>query len=192
MVQPTSEYLCHVSMSFEVYTARRRSSASLVGSSSIASSEAAEKAKREVREEGRAKQRQAYENVASPTAAESAAGPLPVIPNTDGRIVSIDDEASTISRAAGEPFSAADAAAMAAAFRNALRKPDFAGQPMKEGAGADGASTISGADSAGESFSPTDAAVMAAAFRNVMRKPDFAREADGGRRVSGLRSRRGR
>ena len=45
------------------------------------------------------------------------------------------DGASTISRAnsadAG-PFSGADAAIMADAFRKALRKPDFAGQPVEE------------------------------------------------------------
>ncbi|KAK7056969.1 hypothetical protein VNI00_002687 [Paramarasmius palmivorus] len=47
------------------------------------------------------------------------------------------DGASTISRAgsAGEggPFSGADAAIMADAFRKALRKPDFAGRPVEEG-----------------------------------------------------------
>lgn len=45
------------------------------------------------------------------------------------------DGASTISRAdsAGGPFSQTDAAAMAAAFRNVMRKPDFANQPMEEG-----------------------------------------------------------
>ncbi|KAI4525543.1 hypothetical protein EV122DRAFT_213069 [Schizophyllum commune] len=47
------------------------------------------------------------------------------------------DGASTISHAnsAGEnaPFSGADAAIMADAFRKALRKPDFAAQPVEEG-----------------------------------------------------------
>ncbi|KAJ7644340.1 hypothetical protein FB45DRAFT_1053117 [Roridomyces roridus] len=47
------------------------------------------------------------------------------------------DGASTISRAASAgdsgPFSGADAAIMADAFRKALRKPDFAGQPVEEG-----------------------------------------------------------
>ncbi|KAJ6619555.1 hypothetical protein B0H10DRAFT_1172537 [Mycena sp. CBHHK59/15] len=47
------------------------------------------------------------------------------------------DGASTISRAgsAGDPgpFSGADAAIMADAFRKALRKPDFAGRPVEEG-----------------------------------------------------------
>lgn len=45
-------------------------------------------------------------------------------------------EASTISRATSAeqgPFSGADAAIMADAFRKALRKPDFAGQPVEEG-----------------------------------------------------------
>ncbi|KIJ54830.1 hypothetical protein M422DRAFT_42049 [Sphaerobolus stellatus SS14] len=76
---------------------------------------------------------------ASPVTAESGLGPLPVIAATGGglgggRIVS-SDGASTISRAdsAGGPFSATDAAAMAAAFRNVMRKPDFADRPMEEG-----------------------------------------------------------
>lgn len=47
------------------------------------------------------------------------------------------DGASTISRtgSAGEggPFSGADAAIMADAFRKMLRKPDFAGRPVEEG-----------------------------------------------------------
>ncbi|KAJ7075881.1 hypothetical protein B0H15DRAFT_941424 [Mycena belliarum] len=47
------------------------------------------------------------------------------------------DGASTISRAnsTGDPgpFSGADAAIMADAFRKALRKPDFAGRPVEEG-----------------------------------------------------------
>ncbi|TRM64000.1 hypothetical protein BD626DRAFT_547755 [Schizophyllum amplum] len=47
------------------------------------------------------------------------------------------DGASTISRAnsasEGAPFSGADAAIMADAFRKALRKPDFADQPVEEG-----------------------------------------------------------
>ena len=45
-------------------------------------------------------------------------------------------ETSTVSRAtSGEhgPFSGADAAIMADAFRKALRKPDFAEQPVEEG-----------------------------------------------------------
>jgi hypothetical protein len=44
-------------------------------------------------------------------------------------------EASTISRTSAEqgPFSGADAAIMADAFRKALRKPDFAEQPVEEG-----------------------------------------------------------
>ncbi|TFK48703.1 hypothetical protein OE88DRAFT_1634140, partial [Heliocybe sulcata] len=51
--------------------------------------------------------------------------------------VAPDDGASTISRAhsTGEavPFSGADAAIMADAFRKALRKPDFASRPVEEG-----------------------------------------------------------
>jgi len=46
------------------------------------------------------------------------------------------DGASTISRANSAdqgPFSGADAAIMADAFRKALRKPDFAEQPVEEG-----------------------------------------------------------
>lgn len=47
------------------------------------------------------------------------------------------DGASTISRvgSVGDsgPFSGADAAIMADAFRKALRKPDFAGRPVEEG-----------------------------------------------------------
>lgn len=46
------------------------------------------------------------------------------------------DGASTISRAQSTtdaPFSGADAALMADAFRKALRKPDFAGRPVEEG-----------------------------------------------------------
>ncbi|KAJ7043900.1 hypothetical protein C8F04DRAFT_942855 [Mycena alexandri] len=46
------------------------------------------------------------------------------------------DGASTISRAGSAdpgPFSGADAAIMADAFRKALRKPDFAGRPVEEG-----------------------------------------------------------
>lgn len=45
-------------------------------------------------------------------------------------------DASTVSRAPSSdqgPFSGADAAIMADAFRKALRKPDFAGQPVEEG-----------------------------------------------------------
>jgi hypothetical protein len=41
------------------------------------------------------------------------------------------DGASTISESG--PFSGADAAIMADAFRKALRKPDFAGRPVEEG-----------------------------------------------------------
>ncbi|KDQ62171.1 hypothetical protein JAAARDRAFT_121803 [Jaapia argillacea MUCL 33604] len=52
-------------------------------------------------------------------------------------VVQHDDGASIISRAqsAGEsaPFSGADAAIMADAFRKALRKPDFADRPFEEG-----------------------------------------------------------
>lgn len=46
------------------------------------------------------------------------------------------DGASTISRSGSAnegPFSGADAAIMADAFRKMLRKPDFAGQPVEEG-----------------------------------------------------------
>ncbi|PBK74935.1 hypothetical protein ARMSODRAFT_1013909 [Armillaria solidipes] len=45
------------------------------------------------------------------------------------------DGASTVSGSAGDagPFSGADAAIMADAFRKALRKPDFMGQPVEEG-----------------------------------------------------------
>lgn len=74
----------------------------------------------------------------SPTTAESGLGPLPTIPvgGMMGRQnVQQSDGASTISKAdsAGGPFSQTDAAAMAAAFRNVMRKPDFAQQPMEEG-----------------------------------------------------------
>jgi len=52
------------------------------------------------------------------------------------------DGASTISRtgSAGNeaPFSGADAAIMADAFRKMLRKPDFADQPVEEGESPDG------------------------------------------------------
>ncbi len=41
-----------------------------------------------------------------------------------------DDGSSTISRGS-EPFSGADAAIMAEAFRKALRKPDFADRPIE-------------------------------------------------------------
>ena len=43
------------------------------------------------------------------------------------------DGASTISAGDNGPFSGADAAIMADAFRKALRKPDFAGRPVEEG-----------------------------------------------------------
>ncbi|KAF8513757.1 hypothetical protein JB92DRAFT_201990 [Gautieria morchelliformis] len=67
-----------------------------------------------------------------PQSIESGLGPLPAI--TRQNVVS-SDGASTVSRAdsAGGPFSAIDAAAMAAAFRNVMRKPDFADRPMEEG-----------------------------------------------------------
>lgn len=53
------------------------------------------------------------------------------------------DGASTISRTGSAanneaPFSGADAAIMADAFRKMLRKPDFAGRPMEEGESPDG------------------------------------------------------
>jgi hypothetical protein len=69
-----------------------------------------------------------------PQSIESGLGPLPAI--TRQNVVS-SDGASTVSRAdsAGGPFSAIDAAAMAAAFRNVMRKPDFADRPMEEGEG---------------------------------------------------------
>lgn len=55
---------------------------------------------------------------------------------------SVHDGASTISRtgsAANEgPFSGADAAIMADAFRKMLRKPDFAARPVSEGDSPDG------------------------------------------------------
>jgi hypothetical protein len=58
-------------------------------------------------------------------------------PSTSGGHQIFNDGASTISRAnsAGEsgPFSGADAAIMAEAFRKALRKPDFVGRPVEEG-----------------------------------------------------------
>ncbi|KAK7048187.1 hypothetical protein R3P38DRAFT_1853750 [Favolaschia claudopus] len=61
--------------------------------------------------------------------ATSHGGAAPSVVSPDG--------ASTISRAgsAGDPgpFSGADAAIMADAFRKALRKPDFAGRPVEEG-----------------------------------------------------------
>ena len=49
---------------------------------------------------------------------------------TSGSIAA--DGASTHSET---PFSTVDAAVMAEAFRNALRKPDFAGEPVEEGEG---------------------------------------------------------
>jgi len=71
-----------------------------------------------------------------PQSIESGLGPLPTI--TARHVVS-SDGASTVSRAdsAGGPFSAVDAAAMAAAFRNVMRKPDFADRPMEEGESSD-------------------------------------------------------
>ncbi|KAF8583355.1 hypothetical protein K439DRAFT_68487 [Ramaria rubella] len=68
-----------------------------------------------------------------PHSVESGLAPLPVINNRHNVVSS--DGASTVSRAdsAGGPFSAVDAAAMAAAFRNVMRKPDFADRPMEEG-----------------------------------------------------------
>ena len=46
----------------------------------------------------------------------------------------VHDGASTMSRGSeGAPFSGADAAVMADAFRTALRKPNFADQPVEEG-----------------------------------------------------------
>ncbi|KAG7088261.1 hypothetical protein E1B28_012275 [Marasmius oreades] len=72
-------------------------------------------------------------NPVAPAAMGTAAG---VALNRAPSLVS-PDGASTISRAgsAGEggPFSGADAAIMADAFRKALRKPDFAGRPVEEG-----------------------------------------------------------
>jgi len=54
-----------------------------------------------------------------------------------------DGESSTASRAnsAGDsaPFSGAEAAFMADAFRNALRRPDFADRPVEEGESPDAA-----------------------------------------------------
>ncbi|KAJ7661688.1 hypothetical protein B0H17DRAFT_323020 [Mycena rosella] len=114
------------------------------------------------------------------------------------------DGASTISRAssAGDPgpFSGADAAIMADAFRKALRKPEFEGRPVDEGEslktdnpdatagelaeeGRDirnpSGSSALGRDAdakAGDPgpFSGADAAIMADAFRKALRKPDFA------------------
>lgn len=68
-----------------------------------------------------------------PQSMESGLGPLPAISARHNVVSS--DGASTVSRAdsAGGPFSAVDAAAMAAAFRNVMRKPDFADRPMEEG-----------------------------------------------------------
>lgn len=68
-----------------------------------------------------------------PQSIESGLGPLPMISARHNVVSS--DGASTVSRAdsAGGPFSAIDAAAMAAAFRNVMRKPDFADRPMEEG-----------------------------------------------------------
>ena len=68
-----------------------------------------------------------------PQSIESGLGPLPTIAARHNVVLS--DGASTASRAdsAGGPFSAVDAAAMAAAFRNVMRKPDFADRPMEEG-----------------------------------------------------------
>ncbi|TFK39008.1 hypothetical protein BDQ12DRAFT_87246 [Crucibulum laeve] len=67
---------------------------------------------------------------------ESMAGTSGVGPR-DAPSVVMHDGASTISRAgsAGDsgPFSGADAAIMADAFRKMLRKPDFAGRPVEEG-----------------------------------------------------------
>lgn len=60
----------------------------------------------------------------------------------DAPSVVMHDGASTISRAgsAGNegPFSGADAAIMANAFRKMLRQPDFAGRPVEEGESPDG------------------------------------------------------
>ncbi|KAF8517351.1 hypothetical protein BU17DRAFT_91785 [Hysterangium stoloniferum] len=67
-----------------------------------------------------------------PQSAESHLGPLPAI---SGRGIVSSDGASSISHAdsAGGPISNVDAAALAAAFRNVMRKPDFADRPMEEG-----------------------------------------------------------
>ncbi|KAI0917378.1 hypothetical protein AcW1_007424 [Taiwanofungus camphoratus] len=85
-------------------------------------------------------------NSASPMMANAATGNTPQSPllgavaggmaGASGRPTSPDghDGASTISRTSdAAPFSGADAAIMAAAFRSALRKPDFANQPGDEG-----------------------------------------------------------
>jgi len=70
-------------------------------------------------------------------AAGAGAGAASSIHHDNAPSVAPDDGASTISRAhsTGEavPFSGADAAIMADAFRKALRKPDFAGRPVEEG-----------------------------------------------------------
>ncbi|EPQ54761.1 hypothetical protein GLOTRDRAFT_139265 [Gloeophyllum trabeum ATCC 11539] len=69
--------------------------------------------------------------------AGAAAGAASSIHHEHPPSVAPDDGASTISQAhsASEPvpFSGADAAIMADAFRKALRKPDFAGRPVEEG-----------------------------------------------------------
>jgi len=70
-----------------------------------------------------------------PHSTESHLAPLPAI--SGSRAVVSSDGASSISHAdsAGGPFSNVDAAALAAAFRNVMRKPDFASRPMEEGEG---------------------------------------------------------
>lgn len=62
----------------------------------------------------------------------------------DAPSIVIHDGASTISRTGSAannegPFSGADAAIMADAFRKMLRKPDFAGRPVEEGDSPEGA-----------------------------------------------------
>jgi hypothetical protein len=114
----------------------------------------------------------------------------PLVGSPDGASII----SSTNSTVDNGPFSGADAAIMADAFRKALRKPDFAGPPLEEGdngpfSGADAAIMADASRKAlrkpdftgppveeGDNgpFSGADAAIMADAFRKALRKPDFA------------------
>ncbi|KAF9465709.1 hypothetical protein BDZ94DRAFT_298536 [Collybia nuda] len=97
-----------------------------------------------------------------------------------------DDASPTGSIPSNEgPFSGADAAIMADAFRKMLRKPDFSERPVEEGDGIDGAEDLERKEEffstpllAGdlqndEVISSRDAALVADAFRKVRRKPDL-------------------
>jgi hypothetical protein len=96
-----------------------------------------------------------------------------------------EESSSPNSNSDSGPFSVADAAIMADAFRKALRKLDFAGPPVGEADDSrdnaimnrewkeESSSPNSSSDSG--PFSGADAAIMADAFRKAVRKPDFAR-----------------